>query len=114
MAGPHDREDDYEDDRDYDERGRGGRDVRRGANIPNYLTQAILCTLFCCVPFGIVAIINAAQVSSKLGAGDYRGAQRASDQARKWCWISLLVGLVVGPIIVFLQIMAQQKGPQFR
>src|SRR3982750_4359636 len=28
-------------------------------DIPSYLTQAILCTLFCCVPPGIVAIVYA-------------------------------------------------------
>ena len=41
-------------------------------NIPNYLVQAILTTLFCCLPFGIVAIVYAAQVNTKIEAGDYR------------------------------------------
>ena len=31
--------------------------------------QAILVTLFCCLPFGIVAIVFAAQVDSKVAAG---------------------------------------------
>jgi hypothetical protein len=51
-------------------------------DIPTYLAQAILCTLFCCLPFGIVAIVYAAQVNGKLAMGDYYGAQSASASAR--------------------------------
>src|SRR5688572_21843187 len=36
------------------------------SDIPNYLWQAILCTLCCCLPAGIPAIIFAAQVNTKL------------------------------------------------
>ena len=42
------------------------------ATIPNYLVQAILVTLCCCLPFGIVAIVYAAQVNSKLDRGSSR------------------------------------------
>ena len=42
--------------------------------IPNYLVQAILVTVFCCLPFGIPAIVFAAQVNSKVAAGDIHGA----------------------------------------
>jgi len=64
-------------------------------NVPNYLVQAILTTIFCCLPFGIVAIVFAAQVNSKLAAGDYAGAVQTSNQAKMWCWISFGIGLVV-------------------
>src|ERR1043166_271348 len=39
-------------------------------DVPNYLVPAILCTLCCCLPGGIAAIIYAAQVNSKKAAGD--------------------------------------------
>jgi hypothetical protein len=65
------------------------------ANVPNYLVQAILTTIFCCIPFGIVAIIFAAQVNGKLSAGDYAGAMQASKQAKMWCWLSFGIGLAV-------------------
>lgn len=32
-------------------------------NVPNHLVMSILCTLFCCLPLGIVGIINAAKVN---------------------------------------------------
>jgi hypothetical protein len=63
-------------------------------DVPNYLVQAILCTLFCCLPFGIVSIVYAAQVNGKLAAGDYHGAKAASDSARMWCWIAFWLGLI--------------------
>ena len=69
--------------------------------VKNYLVQAILVTLFCCLPLGIVAIINASQVNSKQDSGDYNGALEKSNSAKKWCWISFWVGLA-GVIIYFL------------
>ena len=63
--------------------------------IPNYLVQAILVTLFCCVPFGIISIVYAAQVNGKVALGDIEGALRTSRSAKKWAWISFGVGLVI-------------------
>lgn len=61
--------------------------------VSNYLVQAILCTIFCCLPFGIVAIVYAAQVNGKVDAGDMAGAQAASKNAKTWCWVAFGVGL---------------------
>ena len=66
-------------------------------------TQAILTTLCCCLPFGIVAIVFAAQVKSKISVGDYEGARQASDSARMWCWIAFGLGLVSNVIIGMLR-----------
>ena len=63
--------------------------------VPNYLVQSILVTLCCCIPFGIVAIVFSAQVNGKLTRGDYEGAVKASDRARKWAWISFGSGIAV-------------------
>ncbi len=68
--------------------------------VPNYLVQSILVTLFCCVPFGIVSIVFAAQVNGKLAAGDYAGAVETSKKARMWCWISFGIGL--GWVVIWL------------
>lgn len=72
-------------------------------SVRNYLAHSILATLFCCVPFGIVSIVYAAQVNSKLAAGDYAGAVEASNKARMWCWASFGTGLAV---IVFYFLIA--------
>ena len=72
--------------------------------IPNYLVPAILVTLFCCVPFGIISIVYAAQVNGKVALGDIEGALKTSRSARNWAWISFGVGLAitVGWIIYFI------------
>ncbi|MCJ7547410.1 MAG: CD225/dispanin family protein [Deltaproteobacteria bacterium] len=72
--------------------------IAAGAEVPNYLAQAILVAIFCCVPFGIPAIVFAAQVNGKLAAGDYEGAVETAKKAKRWCWVSFLVGLGFGLI----------------
>src|SRR6185369_1633461 len=63
-------------------------------HIENYLVQAILVTIFCCLPFGIAAIVYAAQVNSKLAMGDFNGAMDCSRNAKKWSLVGLIVGVV--------------------
>lgn len=62
--------------------------------VPNYLAPSILCTIFCCLPFGIPAIVFAAQVNTKLQAGDLAGATESSRKAKRWCWMAFAFGLV--------------------
>jgi len=73
-----------------------------GTTVPNYLVFAILTTVFCCLPTGIPAIIFAAQVNGKLLAGDYAGAQAASNNAKIWCWVSFGVGLFGTPFWILI------------
>jgi uncharacterized membrane protein YphA (DoxX/SURF4 family) len=63
--------------------------------VPNYLVQSILVTLCCCLPFGVVAVVYAAQVNSKLAGGDIAGARDASDKAKMWSWIGFGIGLLI-------------------
>ena len=53
----------------------------------NYLVESIVVTICCCLPFGIAAIVFAAQVNGKLQAGDIAGAQDAANKAKMFCWI---------------------------
>ena len=69
-----------------------------GVNIPNYLWQSIVVTIFCCWPLGIPAIVYAAKVDGLKARGDIQGALSASASAKTWCWVS--VGLW-GVVFVF-------------
>ncbi len=74
--------------------------------VPNYLVQAILVTIFCCLPFGIVSIVYAAQVNGKIASGDVREAMRLSDLAKLWVWVSFGTGIAIYGIFVILPVLA--------
>ncbi|RPI76244.1 MAG: hypothetical protein EHM45_13520 [Desulfobacteraceae bacterium] len=78
-------------------------------SVSNYLVPAILTTVFCCLPFGIVAIVYAAQVNSKLQEGDYDGAVHSSRKAKIWSWVSFGIGIFV----ILIGIIAAIAIPQF-
>ena len=64
----------------------------------NHLALAIITTILCCLPAGIVSIVYATQVNSKWQAGDYQGAQRASKNAQTW-WIVAIVAASISVIL---------------
>ena len=73
------------------------------ANIPNYLVFAILATVFCCLPAGVVSIVYAAQVNGKVQAGDIAGAMESSKNAKMWAMISAGLG-VLWVIIILIYV----------
>jgi len=85
-----------------------GRQIARFAAppaIPNHLAGAVLTTLCCCMPFGIVSLVFAAQVNSKLAAGDLAGAQLASKNAKTWMIVAVVMGLLSGGAAALLTLM---------
>ncbi|WP_295961364.1 CD225/dispanin family protein [uncultured Xanthomonas sp.] len=68
--------------------------------VSNNLVWAILTTLFCCLPLGIVSIVYASQVNTKLAAGDVAGARDSSDKAKKWAIYSAATSVVL--IVLYL------------
>ncbi len=84
--------------------------VRQRVDVPNYLVQSILLTIFCCMPFGVVALVYSAMAMGAANSGDHAAAVRSSNQARTWCWVALALGLlpwVLGLLwIVFVCVMA--------
>lgn len=73
-----------------------------GTNVQpkTYLVESILVTLFCCLPLGIVGIINAAKVSSLFAQGQYETAVAASEAAKKWTKYGAIAGAIV--IVVYI------------
>jgi len=70
----------------------------------SHLVGAILATLCCCLPFGIVAIVFAAQVDSKWNAGDQQGAASSSESALTWIKVSVICGLIGGALSVIIRL----------
>ncbi len=75
--------------------GYGGPGGPGGTPPDNHLVPAILTTLFCCLPLGIVSIVKSSQVNQKWQIGDYAGAQQASEEAKTWWKRSLIVGAIM-------------------
>ena len=75
-------------------------------NIQPFLIPAIISTICCCLPFGIVAVVYASRVSILLRAGDISGAREASSQAKKWTFVALSVGFLIYLISAGFQILA--------
>ena len=75
----------------------------KGPFSENWLVEAILVVILCgCgMPFGVAGIVFAAQVNSKLAAGDHEGAEKARREAAKWTKIGFWVGLGVA-VLYFL------------
>ncbi len=64
----------------------------------SYLVWAILVTILCCLPLGVVSIVQAVTVNNRYDAGDYEGAKRASRSAKNWTIWSAIIGVVGGII----------------
>ena len=80
------------------------------ASVPNYLIPAII-SLFCCLPLGIVGVIFAAQVNTKVAAGDTAGALDAAKKAKMFSFIAIGLGLlgIIG-YVLFVVIMGVGMG----
>lgn len=67
----------------------------------NNLVMAIITTICCCLPLGIVAIVKAAKVNGLYLAGQYDLAVQAAAEAKKWSIIGIVAGAVIN-IIYFV------------
>ncbi len=67
--------------------------VPPGNKPDSFLVWSILCTLCCCLPFGIVSIVYASKVDGLWASGQYLEAERAAQSARTWFWWGFGLGL---------------------
>ena len=64
--------------------------------------MAVLTTVFCCLPLGIVGIIYASKVDNLYYAGDYAGAVAAAKSARTWCLIGAIGSIVISALYLLI------------
>jgi hypothetical protein len=74
--------------------------VPGGAPPDNNLVWAIVSTVLCCLPLGIVSIVKATQVSGLWASGRYAEAQKAADDAKKFA----IWGAIAGAVVIVLYI----------
>lgn len=75
-----------------------------GAQPENNLVWAILCTVLCCLPLGIVSIIKSTQVSGLWASGRYAEAQQAADDAKKFAVWGAIAGAVVAVLYIIFYV----------
>jgi Interferon-induced transmembrane protein len=74
------------------------------------LVWAILATVLCCLPLGIVAIVKSTQVSGLWAQGRYADAQYAADDAKKWAMWSAIAGVIVAVVYVIIAMSGAVAG----
>ena len=75
--------------------------------IENNLVLAIVVTVLCCLPFGIVGIVYAAQVNAKALTGDLAGARESARKAKLWSFWGLGLGAAVYVLYFALAVLSQ-------
>ena len=71
----------------------------------NNMVWAILSTVFCCLPIGIYAIIQASKVHDLWRSGYYDAAVKAANDARRWSFIGAVVSIVACAIYFVLALL---------
>ena len=69
--------------------------------VSNHMVGAILTTIFCCLIGGIISIVYASKVNTKLAQGDIGGARAASKTAKLW----IIINMIAAPLIGLLGIL---------
>jgi len=88
-------------------------------SVPNHLAWAIISTVLAtclCCPLGlvgIVAIVFSSKVNKLLGQGDFAGAQRASANAKTWCWVATALA-IIGVVWTIYAISSGQSAAQYQ
>ncbi|MFA7266886.1 MAG: CD225/dispanin family protein [Candidatus Nanopelagicales bacterium] len=88
---------------DVDVTGEGGQAAGQSRQIrvpSSWLAPAVVVTLCCFSPTGIVAVYYAAQVSVNWRTGERREASRCARLARRWVWVSVLLWALVTLVLI--------------
>jgi hypothetical protein len=70
--------------------------------------MAIVTTVACCLPFGIVSLVYSNKVNTLWQSGRYDEAVEASNKAKMWWIVSLIAGPVVA--IIWFAVVASAGG----
>ena len=82
------------------------KQFENGTPPDNNLVWAILSTVLCCLPLGIVSIIKSTSVNTLWAQGQYDESRKAADDAKKFAMWSAGAALVVWVLyIIFIVVL---------
>ncbi len=70
----------------------------------NWLVESIIVTIFGCMPFGIIAMINASAVNETFKQGNLPKALKESRKARKMVQIAFILGIIQYLAVIIINI----------
>lgn len=73
----------------------------------NNLAWAILATIFCCSPLGIVSIVYAAKVDDEYARGNIRKSYRMAEISVNWMISSAVLGFITNFVYIMFLIAAE-------
>ncbi|XP_038053389.1 proline-rich transmembrane protein 1-like [Patiria miniata] len=75
--------------------------IRTAGNVPppDYMMFALMVTLFCFLPLGLIGMMKAMEARNRWQVGDGVGAHQSAQEARRWSIAGLAIGI---PIIIAL------------
>jgi len=73
---------------------------------PSHMGLALIATLFCFFPIGIIALVKSSEVGKFHRCGAYESSKQASQKARYWAMLSIKIGVVCHIIYTVLIIVA--------
>lgn len=71
----------------------------------SWMVESMLVLILCCMPFGIVGLINAVKVELYWEYGAKDKAQQASNDAKKWTTIGFFGGIILYAILTLIYVM---------
>lgn len=69
------------------------------------IVWAIVCTIMCCLPLGIVAIIKAMSVEKLWNQGRYDEAQSAANAAKRWSIAGAIFAVILVALSIILEVL---------
>ena len=82
-------------------------------NWVRYLVLAVMSTICCCPPFGIVAIVYAAKINSEVSDGYDEKAADSARKAKIWIIVAVAAGVVWDLIMLFFGAISAMNGYYF-
>lgn len=82
-----------------------GQDSNHVPMPKTWLVEAILVTIFCCLPFGIAGIVYSLQISSFYNHGNFAAAEEASRNAGKWTKIGFFTSIILVALYLLMLFM---------